>query len=64
MKLLLEKGADSTLQSNMGGTAIDGAKLNWAITKGILAMLKLEVDEAEVKAGRVEVVKLLEGQNK
>ena len=64
VKLLLEKGADSTLQSNMGGTAIDGAKLNWAITKGILAMLKLEVDEAEVKAGRVEVVKLLEGQNK
>ena len=64
VKLLLEKGADTTLRSNMGGTAIDGAKLNWAITQGILAMLKLEVDEAEVKAGRAEVVKLLEGQNK
>ena len=64
VKLLLEKGADTTLRSNMGGTAIDGAKLNWLITKGILAMLKLEVDEAEVKAGRAEVIKLLEEQSK
>ena len=64
VKLLLDKGADTTLRSTMGGTAIDGAKLNWLITKGILGMLKLEVDEAEVKAGRVEVIKLLEGQNK
>jgi ankyrin repeat protein len=64
VKLLLDKGADTTLRSNMGGTAIDGAKLNWLMTKGILGMLKLEVDDAEVKAGRVEVIKLLEGQNK
>ena len=64
VKLLLEKRADTTLRSNMGGTAIDGAKLNWLMTKGILGMLKLEVDDAEVKAGRVEVIKLLEGQNK
>ena len=60
VKLLLENGADTTLRNNMRGTAIDGAKLNWLITKGILAMLKLEVDEAEVKAGRAEVIKLLE----
>lgn len=64
VKLLLEKGADTTLRSNMGGTPVDGAKLNWMITKGILAMLKLEVDEAEVKAGRAEVIRLLEEQNK
>ena len=64
VKLLLEKGADTTLRNNMGGTAIEGAKLNWLITKGILGMLKLEVDEAEVKAGRAKVIKLLEGQNK
>ena len=59
VKLLLEKGADTTLRNNMGSTAIEGAKLNWLITKGILAMLKLEVDEAEVKAGRTEVIKLI-----
>ena len=64
VKLLLDKGADTTLRSSMGGTAIDGAKLNWLMTKGILGMLKIEVDDAEVKAGRVEVIKLLEGQNK
>ena len=64
VKLLLDKGADTTLRSNLGGTAIDGAKLNWLITKGILAMWKIEVDGAEVKAGRKKVIKLLEAQNK
>ena len=59
VKLLLENGADTTLRNNMGSTAIEGAKLNWLITQGILGMLRLEVDEAEVKAGRAEVVKLL-----
>ena len=64
VKLLLDKGADTMLQSNIGGTVIDGAKLNWLITKGILGMLKIEVDEAEVKAGRAEVVKLLTREKK
>lgn len=59
VKLLLEKGADTTLRNNMGGTAIEGAKLNWLITEGILGMLQLEVDEAAVKAGRTEVIKLI-----
>lgn len=62
--LLLEKGADTTLRNNMGSTAIDGAKLNWLITKGILAMLQLEVDEAEVKTGRTEVIKLISQHNR
>ena len=64
VKFLLEKGADTTLRNNMGGTALDGAQLLWPITKGILAMLRIEVDEAEVKAGRTEVVKLISQQNK
>ena len=59
VKLLLDKGADTTLRNNMGGTAIDGARLDWAFTKGILSMLQIEVDEAEVKAGRTEVIKLI-----
>ena len=63
VKYLLEKGADISLRNNMGSTAIEGAKLNWLITKGILAMLKLEVDEAEVKAGRAEVIKLISRHN-
>lgn len=64
VKLLLEKGADTTLRNNMGSIAIDGAKLDWLITKGILGMLRLEVDEAEVKAGRAEVIKLISQQNR
>ena len=59
VKHLLEKGADTTLRNNTGSTAIDGAKLNWLITKGILGMLQIEADEAEVKAGRAEVIKLI-----
>ena len=59
VKLLLEKGADTTLRNNMGGTAIAGAKLDWAFAKGIIAMLQIEVDEAKVKAGRVEAAKLI-----
>ena len=59
VKLLLDKGADATLRNGMGGIAIDGAKMNWLLTEGIIGMLKIEVDEAEVKAGRAEVVKLL-----
>ena len=59
VKLLLEHGADATLKNGMGSTAIDGAKLDWTFTKGILGMLQIEVDEAEVKAGRAEVIKLI-----
>ena len=64
VKLLLDKGADTIIQNNMGGAAIEGAKLDWQITKGILGMLRLEADEAEVKAGRAEVVKLISRYNK
>ena len=64
VKLLLQKGADTTLRNNMGGTAIAGAKLDWGFAKSIIGMLQIEMDEAEVKAGRVEVIKLLEGKNK
>ena len=64
VKLLLEEGADTTLRNNMGGTAMAGATLDWAFAKSIMGMLRIEVDEAKVKAGRAEVVKLLEGQNK
>ena len=63
-KLLLEKGADTTLRNNMGSTAIDGAKLDWEFTKVIISMIQIEVDEAEVKAGRTEVIKFISQHNK
>ena len=64
VKLLLDKGADPTLRHKMGSTAIDGAKLPWLLTKGILGTLKIEVDEAKVKADRAEVIKLISRHNK
>ncbi len=62
VKLLLEKGADTTLQNSMGGTAIEGANLDWTFTTGIIGMLQIKVDEAEVKAGRTKVIELLSEQ--
>ena len=64
VKLLLENGADANLQSNIGGTAMDGAKLDWEFTKAIIGMIRIEVDEAEVKAGRTKVIELLSEQPK
>ena len=63
VKFLLEKGADITLRDNMGSTAISAAKVDWGVTQVILGMLQIEVDEAEVKAGRAEVVKLISQLN-
>ena len=64
VKFLLEKGADTTLRNGMGSTAIDGAKLDWTFTKGIIGMLRIEVDEAKVKAGRAEVIKRITQHNR
>ena len=64
VKFLLEKGADANLRSNIGGTAMDGAKLDWEFTKAIIGMLQIEVNEAEVKAGRTKVIELLSEQPK
>ena len=60
---LLEHGADPTIRNNTGGTAIEGAKLPWLMTKGILALLQIEADEAEVKAGRTKVIERISRHN-
>ena len=64
VKLLLEHGADTSIRHKMGGKAIDGAKLPWLLTKGILRGLKIEVDKEEVQTGRAEVKKLISQHNK
>ena len=63
-KLLLEKGADTTIQDNQGMTPLAVTKVDWQLTQFVAGMLQIEVDEAEVKAGRAEVAKLLTGQKK
>ncbi len=64
VKLLLQKGADTTLQNNDGATPLDTTKVDWELTQFVAGMLQIKVDEAEVKAGRAEVVKLLAGAKK
>ena len=59
VELLLEYGVDVNVRNNQGGSAIDSAQLDWGITQGILGLLQIEVNEAEVKAGRAKVVRLL-----
>ncbi|RKU39428.1 hypothetical protein C6496_01490 [Candidatus Poribacteria bacterium] len=63
-KLLLEKGADTTIQDSQGATPLEATKVDWQLTQFVAGMLQIEVDEAEVKAGRAEVAKLLTGQKK
>ena len=64
VELLLEHGVDVNVRSNDGGSAMDSATLDWGITQGILGLLQIEVNEAEVKAGRAKVVRLLTGKMK
>ncbi len=63
-KLLLEKGADTTIQDNQGMTPLAVTKVDWQLTQFVAGMLQIEVNEAEVKAGRTEVAKLLIEQKK
>ena len=63
-KLLLEKGADTTIQDSQGATPLEATKVDWQLTQFVAGMLQIEMDEAEVKAGRAEVAKLLTGQKK
>ena len=59
VELLLEHGIDVNARNNSGGSAMDNATLDWGFTEGILKLIQIEVNEAEVKAGRVKVVRLL-----
>ena len=64
VKLLLEKGADIDIRKHDGMTALDAANIDWNLTEFVIGLLKLKVDEAEVKAGRVKVIELLSSQDK
>lgn len=64
VKLLLDRGLDASISNYQGGSAIDAAKVDWGITEGIIRLIQIDVEEAEVKAGRVKVVRLLSGRTK
>ena len=64
VKLLIDKGANINIRSNDGSLPVDSAQLDWGLTQLVIGILQMQVDEAEVKAGRVKVVELLSDQNK
>ena len=64
VKLLLENGADTSIKDNEGAIPLDTAKVDWQLTQFVAGLLQIKVDEAEVKAGRAEVIKLLTGRKK
>ena len=63
VKLLIDKGANVNIKSNDGSLPVNSAQLDWGLTQLVVGILRMQVDEAEVKAGRVKVVELLSSQN-
>lgn len=60
-KMLIDAGTDTSIRNDAGQSALDIARLDWATTEYIAAMLKLPVERAEVEAGRAKIVAMLGG---
>ena len=63
-ELLLKYDANIHARNKQGGTAIDNANLDWDTTQAILNIIQMEVNKAEVKAGRAKIIRLLSGKMK
>ena len=61
-QLLLENGADVGAKTHNGDTPLDSAQTNWSDTQAIAGYLQISLDWKDVKAGRVQVVELLQEQ--
>ncbi len=60
-KMLIDAGIDTSVRNDSGDSALDIARLDWATTETIAAMLKTPVDRAEVEAGRTKIIAMLGG---
>ena len=60
-KMLIDAGIDTSIRNDSGGSALDIAKLDWATTENIAAMLRIPVERAQVEAGRAQIVAMLGG---
>ena len=58
-EMLIQEGADVNARNNNGVTPLDVSALDWETTKYIAALLRIELDEEELKAGRTKVANLL-----
>ena len=64
-ELLLKHGINVHVRNIQGGTAMDNATLDWETTQTILNIIQIiEVNKAEVLAGRAKIVRLLSGRMK
>ncbi len=60
-KILMRAGTDTSIRNDSGQSALDIARLDWATTETIAAMLQLPVDRATVEAGRAKIIAMLGG---
>ena len=58
-EVLIQGGADINARNNEGATPLDVSALDWETTRWIAALLRIELNEEEVKAGRTKVATLL-----
>ena len=64
-ELLLKHSINVHTRNNQGGSAIDNARLDWETTQAILNIIRvIEVNKAEVMAGRTKIIRLLSGKMK
>jgi peptidoglycan/LPS O-acetylase OafA/YrhL len=61
-QLLLENGADISAKTYNGDTPLDSAQAAWKDVEAIAGVLQISLDSKDVKAGRVQVVELLQEQ--
>ena len=58
-RLLLRHGADPGARNNNGDTPRGALKADWELTRYLAGLLRIEIDQGEVEAGRVEIAALL-----
>jgi arylsulfatase A-like enzyme len=61
LEFLLEKGADRAARSTQGDTALEATRAPWNVTKFVADLLGIEIDRAELEAGREECARILTG---
>ena len=59
-KLLLQHGADLEAKNNNGDTPRTALEVDWELTRYLAGLLQIELNERQVKDGRVEIARLFE----
>ena len=57
--LLLKRDADVNARNHSGDTPMDGLAWDWGTTQFIAGLLRIEIDEKEVEAGRAKAAEIL-----